>query len=153
MPTTLVVGVVTDAYLRTIAEMSRLSNEKSDRFMKFIQKWSAQKDLGPSYIAEWAERFRKETEYESADDERLKLLIAIDGVAVAKQHVRRDGQKYQWSPEQLDRELNRIDTVVANTVARKTKGSIPTINLKSAVTTKTAVKNIMCMGNRPKLKF
>jgi hypothetical protein len=145
--------VATDTF-QTFAELARLNDEKAERFTKFIRMWTAQKDLSSSYIAEWANRFRKEVEYEYADDERLKLLIDIDGVAGAKQRMRRVGQKNNWSQAQFEREIDRIDTIASETVARKSKCGRPFINLKPSTTTaKRAAKNILNMGKQPKIKL
>lgn len=86
--------------LQDIAVQVGLSKSETNRFIKFAIAWYNDSGkrlwVDKRYGREWAERFYWEKEYFLSDEDRIRLLIKVDGMKsarsrLAKQLVRRGG--------------------------------------------------------------
>lgn len=93
--------------LTEIAEEHVWGSEDQKRFVKFgMLFWGEQKKpMDFNYVSDWVRRFNQGSEYLYADQERLKMLKKVDGIAGAKRHAREGMKRAGWKPAYIAERL------------------------------------------------
>lgn len=112
---------INEHILRLIGEKNHLTPINMNRFIQFGLIWWEGKVKDINYVSEWAGRFAKGTEYAMADEERLNILLEVDGVADARNRLFSSYIQYGWSPDKAEREVMRIYPIGMHKISRRKK--------------------------------
>jgi hypothetical protein len=73
------ISCTNEPIFREIAKEVGLNSVDTERFVKFACIWKGEGYANAYYMTEWAERFQRKDEYLSADDDRVAMLVKVDG--------------------------------------------------------------------------